>query len=189
MKLIQAAPLLAAFFASMAAAQTLSPTVSPTVSVSPTAAPPPHPCLANLPDESATCWDSLDSIWCNEWITDQDYSVKRTYYLCPGSYTVGQAGADDIREPWFEGERSIFLTPNVEIICGDDGVPSSDCVVKGGLYHVQAYGGGAWGDNLLQGITFQAAGIFNVGVLFSASQSITFKDCAFRVSRFMDDFV
>jgi hypothetical protein len=178
MKLIQAAPLLVAFFTSMATAQTLSPTPAPA-----------HPCLANLPDESATCWDSLDSIWCNEWMTDQDYSVKRTYYLCPGDYTIGQGSTNDVRDQWFGGERSIFLTPNIEIICGDAGVPSRDCVIGDGLFHIQAYGGGAWGENLLQGITFQAAALFNVGVLSAASQSITFKDCTFRVSRFMDDFV
>jgi hypothetical protein len=181
MKLIQAAPLLVAFFASMAAAQT----VSSTPSLSPTAAAPAHSCLANLPDESPTCWDSLDDIWCNEWIADQDWSVKRTYYLCPGDYTIGEGSTEDVRDEWFNGERSIFLTPNIEIICGDDGVASKDCVVGGGVFQVQGMGGGVRGTNLLQGITFQAASFFNFAVS-AATQSITFKDCTFRVSRWMD---
>eukprot|EP00980_Cylindrotheca_fusiformis_P002331 scaffold541_cov138-Cylindrotheca_fusiformis.AAC.14 len=139
-----------------------------------------HPCVAALPEEPPSCWDSLDSIWCNDWLVDTDYSVKRTYYLCPGTYTIGEASTNDARDPWFGGERAIFLTPNVEIVCGDGGVPSNDCVVSNGVYQVQAYSGGRLGENLIQGITFQEALFLSVGVGEAATQNITFKDCTFR---------
>lgn len=165
-----AAPLLVVSLSSIASAQTLAPTPAPD-----------HPCVANLPDETPTCWDSMDDLWCNEWVVEQDYSTTRTYYLCPGTYTIGQASTDDARDPWFGGERSLLLTPNIEIICGNDGVPSNDCVVSGGLFHMQGYTGGGIGENLIQGITFQSALLFNVGVLGAATQSITFKECNFIV--------
>lgn len=174
MNLQHALPVLVASI-TLVSAQTDAPTPEPL--------PTEHPCVANLPD-APSCWDSLDAIWCSEWQVLQDQSVTRTYYLCPGEYTVGDPVSDDGAVPWASGERGLFLTPNVEIICGEDGVPSAECVLMGGTFQLQAAFGGEPGNNLVQGISFNQANTFTFAGGFSPTQNLTFKDCAFVVSSY-----
>jgi hypothetical protein len=70
----------------------------------------------------------------------------------------------------------------MEVICGDDGVASTDCILTGGTFHVQATVGGEPGSNLVQGIGFNQANTFTFAGGFEATQNLTFKDCAFIVS-------
>jgi hypothetical protein len=74
----------------LVSAQTEAPTPEPL--------PTEHPCVANLPD-APSCWNSLDAIWCNEWQVLQNQTMTRTYYLCPGEYTVGDPVSDDGAQP------------------------------------------------------------------------------------------
>ncbi|CAJ1952969.1 unnamed protein product [Cylindrotheca closterium] len=157
-------------WSTLVSAQTDAPTSEPL--------PTEHPCVANLPD-APSCWSSLDDVWCSEWQVSQNQTMTRTYYLCPGEYIVGDPVSNDGAQPWFGGERGIFLTPNVEIICGDDGIASTDCTLTGGTFQLQATNGGEPGSNLVQGITFNQANTFTFAGGFAATQDLTFKDCAF----------
>eukprot|EP00537_Pseudo-nitzschia_pungens_P000742 CAMPEP_0172371682 /NCGR_PEP_ID=MMETSP1060-20121228/44266_1 /TAXON_ID=37318 /ORGANISM="Pseudo-nitzschia pungens, Strain cf. cingulata" /LENGTH=1090 /DNA_ID=CAMNT_0013097395 /DNA_START=80 /DNA_END=3352 /DNA_ORIENTATION=+ len=111
-----------------------------------------------------------------------DTSIKRKYVLCPGkTYEMG-SWTDD--EQIKGGQPFLALRPNVIYQCGDDGMRSNHCVLKGGDFGLASYDGVIEGIHEtvpgveVRGLTFESQNMFSV--LLKSAGDITFTDCAFK---------
>jgi hypothetical protein len=106
-----------------------------------------------------------------------DESIPRTYVLCPDTvFLIG-----DLNDG---GQYPILPRSNVAYKCGDEGLSSNNCVIRGGA--VQLITIGFDGDSsvgldnvLVSGLTFESADIRSV--VLDKPGEITFVDCVLQV--------
>ena len=128
------------------------------------------------------CFDNLSDIRSLERHV-VDVSVQRKYILCPD--TVFDLGHVDADGNIVDGQMPIQLRPNVIYQCGEDGLRSSNCILKGGDFGVMSFYGVYDGiyetvhGAELHGLTFESQERFTA--VLKAAGEVSFVECAFVV--------
>ena len=137
----------------------------------------PSPCPSDRSLLGYSNWYTLE--------TDVQTGSGTNYIICPGS----TFDLSDSSAPGWDAEHFIYVQgPDspLTIQCGADGKRENNCVVKGGVHHLE-FGEGAR-DVLVKGLTFQDATEGSIMVYCALQYSkceveATFEDCLWSVSK------
>jgi hypothetical protein len=134
---------------------------------------------ANGQTPATPCWTDLTTLDVN--LAASDPSIEKTYTLCPNTiFDIGFSTA--FGQCCESGQRSLTATSNTLFRCGVDGLPSNNCVLRGGTVQFQSnsFIGSDAVNVRVQGITFENA--TNAGIRLANAGDVTFSDCIIRVS-------
>ena len=168
------------------AAPTRTPTSTPTNSIAPTTSSEPTgtPTAAPTFGPAPECYTDLDEILRRERAVF-DSSVYREYILCPNTdFIIGrQVG----RRKYEGGFEPISPRRNVGYKCGKEGLLSNNCKIIDGTFQLISFdvqfAAAQYEPHTnvtISGLHFEA-GFFGTALLANRG-SITFNDCAFKVS-------
>jgi hypothetical protein len=132
------------------------------------------------------CYRNLTRIFEIE-IEVQDETILRTYILCPDSvFDIGPL--DEMGQ--LSDQYPILPRSNAVYYCGEDGLSTNNCVLRGGPFQVlmgfKDSGADGIKNVLIQGVTFEAAD--ERALVLDKPGDITFIDCIVRVSENVSKF-
>jgi hypothetical protein len=136
-----------------------------------------NPTAVSSQNQTSQCYSNLTLI-ANIEMSISDLTTPRSYILCPETdYDIGSF--DDNGE--FQGQSPILPRSNVVYMCGDDGLSSNKCTLRGGSVQLITIGSDEIVNVMIAGLTFEGAG--SRGLVLDLPGDILFVDCAIQVSR------
>lgn len=128
------------------------------------------------------CYATTDDIFILISDDDKVFSPKR-YVLCPN--TVIDIGYLEFGVGFSGGQAPLIPRSNTEFLCGEDGKPENNCVIKGGDFGVLGIPVIFPQDNslnnvVIRGFTFEGQAQYSIFV--GTTGNIRLEDCIFRVS-------
>jgi hypothetical protein len=139
-------------------------------------------CAFDLAPGNATdgCWANTSEIFLD--LKNRSESEEKVYHLCPQmEYNIAVKDENGLR---LNGTDPLLATSNVAYICGFDGNPDDNCILRNG--HEQVYSLGRVEDTFIDNVQFVGltfTGAVRTIASFFKPGVVMFSRCRFQVRR------